>query len=245
LMPVTKCKRRGDLTNLMKVSVVKLWIVLVALCVALAGCGGASTSGQGADKPSSDTATTEAKKSISEDQASAKTPDPAFDDLLPKLQQMTTAPIMLPASLPSRIKSVGIEKPASEADPYVTKGDKYSIVLLYTDTAPNHIIKPYIDVSAAGRIVAWPASAPVPDPTNGDGKPHQLGEVTLPNGTVANLKRLEPPQGANYGPFTVGSFEEEGERYTVMIENDTSKGDITRQILSTMVRVSRTKEIGQ
>ena len=211
----------------------------MALSVALAGCGGASTSGQGTDKPSSDTATTEAKKSTPDGAASAKTPDPGFGKLLPELQRMTTAPIMLPASLPSEIKSVGIEKPASKADPYVTEGDRYTIVLLYADTAPTHIIKPYIHVSAAGRIVAWPASAPVPDPTNGDGKPHQLGEVTLPNGTVANLKRLEPPQHANYGPFTVGTFEAEGERYTVMIENDTLEGDMTRQILSTMVRVPK------
>jgi hypothetical protein len=132
---------------------------------------------------------------------------------------------MLPASLPSKIKSVGIEKPASKADPYVTEGDKYTIVLLYADTAPNHVIKPYIHVSAAGQMV---------------GKPSQLGNVTLPDGTVANLKRLEPPQHANYGPFTVGTFETEGERYTVMIENDMPEGDMTRQILSTMVRVPRT-----
>jgi hypothetical protein len=53
---------------------------------------------------------------------------------------------------------------------------------------------------------------------------------------------LEPPQGANYGPFTVGSFEEKGERYTVLIENDSPEEgeDLARQILSTMVRVPST-----
>jgi hypothetical protein len=87
-------------------------------------------------------------------------------------------------------------------------------------------------------MVAWPASDPPPPVPAG--KPSQLGNVTLPDGTVANLKRLEPPQHANYGPFTVGTFETEGERYTVMIENDMPEGDMTRQILSTMVRVPRT-----
>jgi len=88
-----------------------------------------------------------------------------------------------------------------------------------------------------GRLTSSPASAPLLDPTNGLGTPYQLGEVTLPNGTVATLEVLEPPSGANYGPFTVGTYEEEGQRYTVMIENDTPEGEITRQILSTMVRV--------
>ena len=37
-------------------------------------------------------------------------PNAAFDQLLPTLEQMTTAPIMLPASLPTRIKNVAIEK---------------------------------------------------------------------------------------------------------------------------------------
>ncbi len=196
----------------------------LALLIMLASCSGTSDTG---DTSSSEDAATPATLS----------PDSAFDPLLPTLRQMTTAPIMLPASLPQEIKSVGIEEKASEADPYATEGDKYSIVLLYDDTAPNQVIKPYIHVAAAGRIVAWPASAPLPDPTNGLGTPQQLEDVALPDGTVANLERLEPPQGANYGPFTVGTFEEEGERYTVIIENDTSEGDMTRQILSTMVRV--------
>jgi len=147
---------------------------------------------------------------------------------------------MLPASLPPQIESVGIEEKASEADPYATEGDRYSIVLLYADTAPDQTIKPYVHYMAAGRITAWPVSSSEPDPTNGLGTPYQLEGVTLPDDTVADLKRLEPPQGANYGPFTVGTFEAEGERYTVMIENDSPEGDAVRQILSTMVKVPRT-----
>ncbi len=236
---VVRDKRRGELRKLIKAPVVRVGIVLVTLSVALAGCGGASTSEQDTGK-SSDTVTTDAESATSDDLARGITPDPVFDPLLPELQQITTAPIMLPSSLPPEIKSAGIEEKASEADPYATEEDKYSIVLLHTDTAPNQVIKPYIHVSAVGRIIAWPASVPPPDPTNGLGTPYQLGDVALPDGTVANLKRLKPPQGANYGPFTVGMFEQEGERYTVTIENDTSDGNMTRHIVSTMVRVPRT-----
>jgi len=92
-----------------------------------------------------------------------------------------------------------------------------------------------------GRLTASPASAPQPDPTNGLGTPLQLESVTIPDSAVAALEQLEPPQGANYGPFTVGSFEEKGEGYTVLIENDSPEGeDLARQILSTMVRVPST-----
>ncbi len=240
LVSVVRDKRREDRRKVIKVPVVKLGIVLVTLSVALAGCGDASTSEQDTDKASSDTAATDVGSATSDRLAAGITPDSVFDPLLPTLQQVTTAPIMLPTSLPPEIKSVGIEEKASEADPYATEEDKYSIVLLHTDTAPNQVIKPYIHVSAVGRIIAWPASVPPPDPTNGLGTPYQLGDVALPDGTVANLKRLEPPQGANYGPFTVGMFEQEGERYTVTIENDTSDGNMTRHIVSTMVRVPRT-----
>jgi hypothetical protein len=234
---VARDKRCRDLSELIKAPVVKLEIVLIALCVALVGCGGASTSEQDTDK-SSDTATTDLENTTADSLASGSTPNPAFDPLLPTLQQMTTVPIMLPSYLPPEINSVGIEEQASEADPYATEADKYSILLLYADTAPNQTIKPYVHYMTAGRITAWPASAPPPDPTNGLGTAQQLEDVALPDGTVANLERLEPPQGANYDSFTVGTFEKERERYTVMVEGDTPEGETTRQILSTMVRVS-------
>jgi hypothetical protein len=48
-----------------------------------------------------------------------------------------------------------------------------------------------------------------------------------------------PPEGANYVPFVLGTFEEEGERYTLSVEVDTPEGELARQVLSTMVRVSR------
>jgi hypothetical protein len=51
---------------------------------------------------------------------------------------------------------------------------------------------------------------------------------------------MEPSREAYSSPFTVGTFEKEGERYAVMIEYDTPDGAMTRQILSTMVRAPGT-----
>ena len=47
-----------------------------------------------------------------------------------------------------------------------------------------------------------------------------------------------PPDGANYVPFVLGTFEE-GERYTLSIEVDTLEGELARQVLSRMVKVPR------
>ena len=197
----------------------------------------ASCSATGGDTATSTEDTLQAQATTTDNISPA--PNPAFDPLLPTLQQMTTAPIMLPASLPSEIKSVAIEQDPNE-NPYTTGGDKYTILFSHSDQDPNQIVRPYVHYMTAERLTASPANASPLDPTNGLGTPpHQLGNVALPDGTVADLKQLEPPSGANYGPFTVGTFEEEGERYTVMIENDSPNGDSTREILSTMVRVPR------
>jgi hypothetical protein len=150
---------------------------------------------------------------------------------------MTTAPIMLPASLPPEVGGVAIEQDPNEGNRYTTGGDKYTILLLYSNTNPSQIVQSYVHYMTLGRLTASPTSTPSPDPTNSLSTPHQLGDVALPDGTVANLVQLEPLQGANYGPFTIGTFEEEGERYTVMIENDSPEGDLARQMLSTMVKV--------
>jgi hypothetical protein len=225
-----------------------LYLVLLVVTVSCSG-----TSGTG-DTSSSPNTTTTTEQSSSEDtvpndatqQAQATTdnaspttlsPDPAFDPLLPTLQQMTTAPIVLPTSLPPKVGDVAIEQDPNE-NPYTTGGDKYTILFLPSTPDPSQIVRPYVHYMTLGRLTASPASTPLPDPTNGLGTPQQLEDVTLPDGTAANLERLEPPQGANYGPFTVGTFEEEGYRYTVLFENDSTEGDATRQILSTMVRVA-------
>jgi hypothetical protein len=226
-------------------------LLYLALIVATVSCSGTSGTGETSSSPNTASTTEQASSEdtvpnedtqqaqVTTDNASLTTlsPDPAFDPLLPTLQQMTTAPIMLPASLPPKVGGVAIEQDPNE-NPYTTGGDKYTILFLPSSPDPSQIVRPYVHYMTLGRLTALPASTPLPDPTNALGTPQQLEEVTLPDGTVANLERLEPPQGANYGPFTVGAFEEEGYRYTVLIENDSTEGDVTRQILSTMVRVA-------
>jgi hypothetical protein len=59
----------------------------------------------------------------------------AFDTLLPTRRQMTTAPIMLPTSLPSRVSGVATEQDPSET-PYTTDGDRYAILFLYSEPDP-------------------------------------------------------------------------------------------------------------
>ena len=175
-------------------------------------------------------------------------PDPAFDPLLSTLRQMTTARIMLPATLPPQLKSVVIgNEPNNEGSPYTTSGDMYTILFLNPNASPptgsTQIVQPYVHYKVAGTLTAVPVSVPPqPDPSSfsaGGATVQRLENVSLPDGTAANLERVVPPEGANYVPFVLGMFEEEGERYTLSIEVDTPEGELARQALSTMVRVPR------
>ena len=157
-------------------------------------------------------------------------PDPAFDRLLGTLQQMTTAPIMLPATLPPQLEKVAITG---------TRGDTYTILFL-TPNAPDDLIQSNIHAYVHGWLTAQPASTPLNDPRRSNYTVTQLGTVTLPNGTIANVTRLDPPEGANYGTQIEGTFEEGSERYTIHIESiDTPDGDLVRKMLSTMVKVPK------
>ncbi len=224
--------------NAAVVVLLPLVLLTVASCSGTAGSGDASSSERGAS-------TTETASS--EDTATST--DPAFDPLLSTLKQMTTAPIMLPATLPPQLKSVAIgNDPNNEDGSYTTSGDKYTILFLNSNANPppdpSQIVQPYAHYKVAGTLTAVPASDPLqPDPNRfsaGGATVYRLGIVALPDGTSADLERIVPPEGANYVPFTVGTFEEEGERYTLSIEVDSPEGDLARQILSTMARVPST-----
>jgi hypothetical protein len=235
-----------------KIKTLSVALLSLALLVAVASCSGRSDA---EDAPSSENVASTTERANDEDAALAPedarraqvtpsnatppatlSPDPAFDHLFPTLRQMTTAPIMLPASHPPKVVSVAIEQDPNE-NPYTTGGDRYTILLLHSDPGPDPTVRPHVHYATLGRLTASPASAPMPDPTNGLGAPQRLEDLALPDGTVVSLERVEPPRGANHGPFTVGTFEEAGYRYTVLIENDSPGGNLTRQILSTMARV--------
>jgi hypothetical protein len=150
MVSVARDKRCGDLGKPINAPVTKLAMVLVVLSVTSASCGGASPSGQDTVE-SSDAATTETENATSDGPAQETSPDSVLDPIMPTLRRMTTALIVLSASLPREIKSVGIEEKDSEAAPYVTEGNKYSILLLYWDTAPDQPIKPYVHYMTGGE----------------------------------------------------------------------------------------------
>lgn len=229
-------------------------ILSLALLITVASCSGSTEDTANTTQGSEDTASSAASQgtvATTENTSPAKappdspsplSPDPAFDPLLGTLEQMTTAPIMLPATLPTQLKSVVIgNDPNNASGPYTTGGDKYTILFLnpdaYPPPDPSQIVQPYAHYRVAGTLTASPSSAPEPNFGGGGATVYQLENVALPDGAVANLQRVVPPQGANAVPFTVGTFEEEGERYTLRIETDTPEGDLARQALSTMVRV--------
>jgi hypothetical protein len=138
-------------------------------------------------------------------------------------------------------------EPNNEGSPYTTSGDIYTILFLHPNAspppAPTQIVQPYVHYKVAGTLTAVPASEPPqPDPSRfsaGGVTVQRFENASLPDGTAADLERVVPPDGANYGPFVLGTFEEEGERYTLSIEVDTSEGELARQVLSTMVKVPR------
>lgn len=166
-------------------------------------------------------------------------PNPAFDPLLPTLQEMTAAPIMLPATLPPELKNVVIGDDQRGTDRYTTSESRYTILFLslggYPPPDPTQIVQPFVHAYTRGTLIAAPASYP-PEPDYGP-PVRDLGEVALPDGTIATLQRF---RGGMNRQYVVGTFEAGGVRYKVDMEGDTYDGTLTQQVLSTMVKVPGT-----
>jgi hypothetical protein len=157
-------------------------------------------------------------------------PDPAFDALLPTLQQMTTAPIMLPARLPEELSNVAIDS--------ATGGDEYGILFLAQST--GNVVEDYVHAYDMGTIRSTPDPQEV-SPEFFDASREET--VELPDGTEATLRYLEPTvEGSNAAPFWEGRFEKEGQTYIVSIPLVDPEGDIARGILASMVEVSGSEE---
>jgi hypothetical protein len=156
-------------------------------------------------------------------------PDPAFDWLLPTLKEMTTAPIMLPTTLPPQLRTVVIGDD--------TQGDQYSILFLNPRADTTRMVQPIVNATVRGVLRAEPVDTNSPLDPGTSPFVDPLGNVTLPDGNVARLWWIERP-GGNAGPASIGTFEVEGERYNLEIRVDSLDGAFARQILSTMVRVS-------
>lgn len=152
-------------------------------------------------------------------------PDPAFDALLPTLQQTTTAPIMLPAELPEELKNVAIDSSYG--------GDEYGILFLAQPT--GNVVEDYVHAYDAGTIRSTPDPEEV-SPEFFDASREET--VELPDGTAATLRYLEPSmEGGNAAPFWEGRFEKEGQTYIVNVPLVDPNGDMARGLLTSMVEV--------
>ena len=168
----------------------------------------------------------------SSDSADASPADPAFARLLPTLQRMTTAPVMLPAELPPQLKNVAIARDLNGAARYTTSDDTYTI--LFRSQPPADIVQPDVHALRRGTLTASrePMSPDLPQITE-----TPRGTVELPDGTEANLTLQEAP-GTNMGTLSVGTFEKDGWTYTLSLQvGESQSADVTEQVLSTMVSV--------
>jgi hypothetical protein len=236
----------------LKLKILSGIVVLPTLTILVAiSCSGTRETGDASSSKNTASPTqkpSQAQAITTNNAATTLSPDPAFDRLLPTLRRMTTVPIMLPATLPPRLRSVAIgNDPNDESGVHTTGGNKYTILFLNRDASPppdlSRIVQPYVNYKVSGTLTTVPAgSPPQPDPSRfrTSAKVDRLGTVSLPDGTVAGLYRVVPSEGANYVPFTIGAFEKANQRYTVSIEADSPKGNLTRQLLSTMVEASST-----
>jgi hypothetical protein len=153
-----------------------------------------------------------------------RSPDPAFDPLLPTLQERTTAPIMLPAELPEELKNVALDADLS--------GDSYGILFLHRPTGNK--VESYVHANDAGTLTA----SPEPQETSEYFEATREETVELPDGTEATLRYMKPAiEGGNYGPFWEGTFEKQGYTYTLSVPLADSSGDVARRALSTMIEV--------
>jgi hypothetical protein len=73
-------------------------------------------------------------------------PAPAFDELLPVLQETTTAPIMLPAELPEELQNVAIDADQS--------GGEYGILFLGEPT--GNVVETFVRANSVGTLTASP-----------------------------------------------------------------------------------------
>lgn len=152
-------------------------------------------------------------------------PDPAFDLYLSALKGMTEAPIMLPAELPEALENIGVNENV--------EGDSYAVTFL--STPPDELVGGWAMFETVGTLQAVPESEHEPDPRF---KATSTEEVTLPEGTEAQIRRMEPASdAAMYGPRWEGTFEREGHVYTFSTSIGQNGEDIATQAISTMVEV--------
>ena len=223
-------RRNRKLINGAMVGVLLFLLLMGAGAVALANLGSGTGLLGGAEKGAAPPGTSDASKGSSGSYALSGVkpdapPDPAFEHLLPTLQGMTDASIMLPARLP-----VEMDLPA--IDGYYS-GEEYGIVFPY---GPTETIPEVSNAETLGTLRAYPEEE---DVANGFFDAEGIEEVVLPDGTEATLRYVVPSgRSGSQGPFWEGKFDKDGYTYnlTVIKPKEITK-DQVRRALSTMVLV--------
>lgn len=152
-------------------------------------------------------------------------PDPAFDLLLPTLEERTTAPIILPAELPDEFGYFAVDGALS--------GSSWG--LWFGITPPDDPVGGWSGAETVGALTAIPASEPE---ENEYFEATSTETVQLPDGTDATLSRMEPVgEPGAYGPHWQGEFEKGGHVYSLTTTSTEIEKEAVRQFLSTMVVV--------
>lgn len=152
-------------------------------------------------------------------------PDPAFDLPLQALDNLTDAPVMLPAELPSEFKNVGVGGNL--------EGESYGVVFLANP--PDDLVGTWPRSEIVGTLQAVPEAEYEPDPSR---KAASTEAVRLPDGTEAQLRYMEPVgEAANYGPQWEGKFDKDGYSYTLSTSLGRDGKTILTEALSSMVAV--------
>lgn len=156
-------------------------------------------------------------------------PDPSFDSLLPTLQSMTSAPIVLPAELPDELDITAIDGYLNEDE------DGYGIVFPY---GPTETVARVSSAETLGTLRAYPKEE---DVANEYFDAERVERVELPDGTEATLRYMVPAgRAGSQGPFWEGKFDKDGYAYVLtVVKPDEIAEDDVRQALSTMVAVER------
>ena len=154
-------------------------------------------------------------------------PDPAFDSLLPILQEMTDVPIMLPAKLPDELDKLAIDRYGSE------NHEEYGIVFPF---GPTEVVTSVSHAQTLGTLRAYPKEE---DVANESFDAQNIEKVELRDGTEATLRYMVPAgRAGSQGPYWEGKFDKHGYTYvlTIIKPNEITEGEV-KQALSSMVLV--------
>ena len=188
--------------------------------------------------PKTPEATPKAETATPTSDSSSSSVDPALARLLPTLQGLTTAPIILPAMLPDRLKNVAIGRDPNDS-PRSTSGDRYTI--LFLAQPPSGVTQPYVHATTLGTLTASPESRSIAPGVTTTSR----GTVDLLDGVEATLQIEEGPQGSNMGTRSVGTFEGDGWTYTLDLPaGGSSPPELVEEVLSTMVSVPPSENSG-